>query len=182
MKLLMVITDGFEELEAVGTLAILRRANLDVTLAVIDNTKATGRYNLLLKGDTNLADIDDLNIYDMLIIPGGPEYIKEERDERFLMMVKDFARCDKYIAAICAGPTILGHLGLLKGKNYTCFTSMNEDFGGTYIDRYVVRDGKIITGRSCAASIDFALEIVDTLLGKKALNKLKDEIYYDEVK
>ena len=114
----------------------------------------------------------------MLIIPGGPEYVVEEKDPSFLAMVRKFFEAGKYVAAICAGPTILGHLGLLKGRRYTCFTSMDEDFGGTYVDRYVVVDGRLITGRSCAASIDFALAIVETLLGKDKADRLKESIYY----
>ncbi len=177
MKILMVVTDGFEDIEAVGTLAILRRAQLDVTFAAIDNTHALGRYGVNI---TDLVNLKDVNIdeYDMLIIPGGPEYIAEERNPEFLKMILNFASHDKYIAAICAGPTILGHLGLLKGKKYTCFTSMNEDFGGTYVDQYAVVDGKFITGRSAAAVIDFGFAIVETLCGKEYAQKVKDSIYY----
>jgi DJ-1 family protein len=177
MKILMVVTDGFEDIEAVGTLAILRRAQLDVTFAAIDNTHALGRYGVNI---TDLVNLKDVNIdeYDMLIIPGGPEYIAEERNPEFLKMVLNFASHGKYIAAICAGPTILGHLGLLKGKKYTCFTSMNEDFGGTYVDQYAVVDGKFITGRSAAAVIDFGFAIVETLCGKEYAQKVKDSIYY----
>lgn len=177
MKILMVVTDGFEDIEAVGTLAILRRAQLDVTFAAIDNTHALGRYGVNI---TDLVNLKDVNIdeYDMLIIPGGPEYIAEEKNPEFLKMVVNFASHGKYIAAICAGPTILGHLGLLKGKKYTCFTSMNEDFGGTYVDQYAVVDGKFITGRSAAAVIDFGFAIVETLCGKEYAQKVKDSIYY----
>ena len=177
MKLLMTVTDGYEEVEAIGTLAILRRAGLDVTFASLYSSQATGRYGVHVDGLVPLSEVD-VDDYDMLIIPGGPEYIVEEKDPSFLAMVKKFFEEDKYVAAICAGPTILGHLGLLKGRRYTCFTSMDEDFGGTYEDRYVVVDGRLITGRSCAASIDFALAIVETLLGKDKADRLKESIYY----
>lgn len=177
MKLLMIVTDGFEDIEAIGTLAILRRAKLDVTFAAIDDTEALGRYGVSV---TDLVDWRKINPddYDMLIIPGGPEYVAEERNPRFLALIKDFTAKNKYIAAICAGPTILGHLGLLRGKKYTCFTSMDEDFGGTYVDTYCVRDGNLITGRSAAAVIDFAFLIVETLCGKEYAQKVKDSIYY----
>lgn len=177
MKTLMVVTDGFEDIEAVGTLAILRRAKLDVTFAAINATRATGRYGLVSSEMVNLSDVD-ISQYDCLVIPGGPEYILEEKNPEFLKMVKNFYNRDKVIAAICAGPTILGHLGLLRGKNYTCFTSMNEDFGGTYLDQYAVRDGNIITGRSAAATIDFAFFIVEALLGKDEADAVKASIYY----
>lgn len=179
MKILMVITDGFEDIEAVGTLAILRRAQLDVTFAAIDSTKAIGRYGVNI---TDLVDLSTVNYdeYDMLVIPGGPEYIAEENNPKFLQMVMHFASHNKYVAAICAGPTILGHLGLLKGKKYTCFTSMDEDFGGTYVDAYAVRDQNIITGKSAAAVIDFAFLIVETLCGEEHAKKVKNSIYYKE--
>lgn len=177
MRILAVITDGFEELEAVGTIALLRRARLDVTVAAIDSTKATGRYGISV---SDLIDLSKVNIddYDMLVLPGGPEYVTEERDPRFLAMIQAFAQKGKYLAAICAAPTILGHLGLLKGKKYTCFTSMNEDFGGTYVDQYVIKDGKLITGRSCSATIDFALEIIKEVKGEAYCDQVKDSIYY----
>ena len=177
MKILMVVTDGFEDIEAIGTLAILRRAKLDVTFAAIDNNKATGRYGVVSSEMANLASVNT-DEYDVLVIPGGPEYIAEEKNPKFLNMVMNFATHDKFIAAICAGPTILGHLGLLKGKNYTCFTSMNEDFGGNYVDQYVVRDGKIITARSASATIDFGFEIVEALCGVEYTKKVKESIYY----
>ncbi|MFA6829850.1 MAG: DJ-1/PfpI family protein [Bacilli bacterium] len=178
MKILTVVTDGFEDIEAIGTIAILRRAGLDVTVAGLNSQKASGRYQTEVVSLVNLHDVE-LSEFDMLFIPGGPEYLAEERDPFFLSVVKEFSDSGKYLAAICAGPTILGHLGLLKGRRYTCFTSMNEDFGETYLDQYSVIDGKLITGRSCAATIDFALDIVKVLKGEEALVKLKQQIYYD---
>lgn len=177
MKILIVVTDGFEDIEAVGTLAILRRGQLDCTFAAIDADKAMGRYGVNIHDLVNLSTVN-IDEYDMLVIPGGPEYIAEENNPKFLQMIKNFASHHKFIAAICAGPTILGHLGLLKGKKYTCFTSMNEDFGGEYIDTYAVRDDNIITGRSAAAVIDFAFLIIETLKGKEFAQKVKDSIYY----
>lgn len=177
MKILMVVTDGFEDIEAIGTLAILRRAKLDVTFSAIDNNHATGRYGLVSSEMTNLSMVD-LSQYDCLVIPGGPEYIAEERNPKFLDMILNFHSRGKIIAAICAGPTILGHLGLLKGKKYTCFTSMDEDFGGTYQEDYAVMDGNIITGKSAAATIDFAFLIVRALMGEKYEQEVKASIYY----
>ena len=177
MKLLMVVTDGFEEIEALATLALLRRAGLEVTLSSLYADHASGRYGIHVDGMVPLSTLDPQS-FDLLILPGGPEYIAEEKDPAFLSMVQAFFRSGKTIAAICAAPTILGHLGLLRGRNYTCFTSMDEDFGGHYVDRYVVVDGNLITGRSCAASIDFALAIVEHCLGGESLEALKRSIYY----
>mgnify|MGYP004457410565 FL=1 len=179
MKILTVIADGFEDNEAIGTIAILRRAGLDVTVSGLNSTTARGRFQNQLVDLKNLRDLDYAS-YDALVIPGGPEYILEEKDAYFLSMVKYFMSENKIVAAICAAPTILGHLGLLKNRDYTCFTSMNEDFGGQFHDQYVVTDGNLITGRSVAATIDFALAIVGKIQGDEAVEKLKREIYYEE--
>lgn len=177
MKALEIITDGFEDLEAIGTSALLRRGGMDLTIAAIDSTKAVGSYGASLENlvDWRTLDFDE---FDLLVIPGGPEHVAEEKDPRFLKMIEHFHSHDKYIAAICAAPTILGHMGYLKGKNYTCFTSMNEDFGGTFHDVYSIVDGKLITGKSCAGTIDFALNILKTCLGDEAEKKVKERIYY----
>lgn len=177
MKILLVVTDGFEDIEAIGTLAILRRANFDVTFASLYSDRAIGRYGLVSSEMVNLKNID-YKEYDCLVIPGGPEYQIEEKDVNFLNMVKYFYENNKFIAAICAAPTILGHLGYLKGKKYTCFTSMNEDFKGTYVDTYAVRDGNIITGISASGTIDFAFKIVEALTDENYANKVKRSIYY----
>lgn len=177
-KVLEVVTDQFEEIEAVGTLAILRRANLDVTFAAIKSENVKGRYNVEISNMIKLNSIKSFDQFSALIIPGGPEYIEEERNPKFLDLINYFAKEKKLLAAICAGPTILGHLGLLKDKKYTCFTSMNEDFKGTYIDKPVVIDDNLITARSAAATIDFAFAIIEYLHGQKYSQMVKESIYY----
>ncbi|MDY2728344.1 MAG: DJ-1/PfpI family protein [Candidatus Onthovivens sp.] len=176
-KVICILTNGFEEIEALGTIAILRRAKIDVDIFSLNTDEATGRYNIHV---TNLGKFSDINLenYDCLFIAGGPEYVELESSEKFKKVILHFASQNRTIAAICAGPTILGHLGLLKGLNYTCFNSMNEDFGGTYIDKYVVEDKNIITGKSAAATIDFAFKIVESLTSKEHAEKVKNSIYY----
>ena len=98
-------------------------------------------------------------------------------DEYVHEIIKYFMDNNKVVAAICASPTIIGKLGYLKNKNYTCFTSMNEDFGGTYIDQKVVVDGNLITARSVASAILFSYEIIRKLLGEEALNAIYQQVY-----
>ena len=177
MKVLCILTNGFEELEAVGTIALLRRAGITIDIYAIDDVQACGRFNLMISQLNNLNDVN-VNDYDALFLPGGPHYAKLEANETVLNIIDIFMKANKCVSAICAAPTILGHRGYLKGKNYTCFTSMNEDFGGTYVDTYAVRDGNIITGKSAAAVIDFAFEIIAYLLGEEKANEVKKAIYY----
>ena len=113
MKVLCIVTNGFEEVEFVGTVGILRRGNVDIDIFSIHGSKAIGRYGIEVSNLYNFKDID-VTKYDLLLIPGGPEYVEMENNMEFLNIIKYFYNSNKYIAAICAGPTILGHLGILK--------------------------------------------------------------------
>lgn len=177
MKILCILTDGFEELEAVGTIALLRRAGIHIDVFAIDHTIASGRFNITLSDLKNLQDIE-ITAYDMLFLPGGPHYQKLESNTQVMQILDFFVEQNKAIAAICAAPTILGRRGYLKDKKYTCFTSMNDDFGGTYVDTYTVTDGTLITGRSAAAVIDFAFSIITYVLGAEKAEEVKKSIYY----
>ncbi len=181
MKVCMIVTDGFEEIEAVGTYAILRRGGLDVDVYSLRGDKATGRFGLTCCALKSFAQFKDDN-YAAVILPGGPQWKELEADARVQRVLKDFDAAGKYLCAICAGPTILGRAGFLKGKNYTCFTAMNDDFGGTYREDYAVTDGRIVTGKSAAATIDFGFAVLQAVAGKEAADKTKKEIYYKECK
>lgn len=181
MKACMIVTDGFEELEAVGAYAILRRGGVDVDVYSLKNTQATGRFGLTCCDLKPLEQFKDEG-YSALILPGGPQYKALEASEHVQQLIKDFDDTGRYVCAICAGPTILGRAGLLRGKKYTCFTAMNEDFGGTYCDDYAVTDGHIITGKSAAAAIDFGFAILAALGGEEAAEKTQKDIYYKKCK
>ncbi len=176
-KVCLVLTNGFEEVETIGTFAILRRAGLTVDIFSLTEGNATGRFGLTC---AQLKPFSTLNgaEYDALVLPGGPQYAELEKSSGVQALIKEFIPAGKVVAAICASPTILGRAGYLKGKNYTCFTSMNEDFGGRFTGEYVAVDGNIITGQSAAASIDFGFAIVEKLLGKETADQVKKSIYY----
>lgn len=176
-KVCLVLTDGFEEAEAVATYAMMRRAGLTVDIFSLTEGNATGRFGLTctaLKPFSKLIGAE----YDALVLPGGPQYAALEKHAGVQALIKEFMDANKVVAAICASPTILGHAGYLKGKNYTCFTAMNEDFGGYFTGAYVTVDGNLITGQSAAASIDFGLAIAEKLLGKEVAEHVKESIYY----
>ena len=178
MKVLALIFDGFEEEEAMAPFALLRRAKIDLTIASYNDT-VTGCHNITLSNITPLRTINYKD-YDCLLLPGGPHFKIIKADNNILDIIRYFASNNKPLAAICASPTIIGSLGYLKGKNYTCFTSMNEDFGGTYHDNGVVIDGNLITGRSVAYSLDFAYAIIKLLAGDEALENVYKHIYYEK--
>lgn len=178
MKVLCICSDGFEELEAIGTIALLRRAGIEIDVYALDAQEATGRFQVSMQHLQNTKDIQSKQ-YDMLFLPGGPHYKALEQSSKVMQLIKEFIE-HKMVAAICAAPTILGRAGYLKNKNYTCFTSMNEDFQGNYKDTYCVVDGNLITGRSAAAVIDFAFAIIETLMGKEKAEEVKASIYYEQ--
>ncbi len=175
MKVLAMIFDGFEELEATAPFALIRRTGIELTI-ISNRYDVVGKHHLHY---TDISLINEINYkeYDALLIPGGAHYNFIKQYDRALDIIKYFLNNNKVVCAICAAPTILGNLGYLKNKNYTCFTSMNEDFGGTYIDEKVVVDGNLITAKSVAASILFAYEIIRKLQGDEALEDLKKRIY-----
>ena len=179
MKYLAIIFDGFEEEEAMAPFALIRRANGELTIVGI-NTTVCGSHNIKLTDITllNKVNPDD---YDVLIIPGGGgQYKALMTNNEVLNIINNFYKKGKYLCGICAAPTVFGALGLLKGKNYTCFTSMNQDFGGFYHDKGVVVDGKLITARSVAYSIEFAYTIIKETLGEETLKSVWKQIYYEE--
>lgn len=177
MKACMIIADGFEEMEAMGSYAVLNRGGVTVDLYGLKGDKAVSKHGLNVCGLKPFASFKDED-YSVIILPGGPHYKALEADENLKKLIKDFLASGKKIAAICASPTILGRMGLLKGKNYTCYTSMNEDFGGVYKEDYAVTDGNIITGKGPAAAIDFGLEVLKNLKGAQIAEEVKKGMYY----
>jgi len=173
----MLLADGFEDIEAIGTFAILRRCGLDVDLYALSGKNTAGKFGLVC---TELKDFAHLNAadYEAVVLPGGPAYATLEKNEKVQQIIREYLQNNKVVAAICASPTILGKKGFLKGKNYTCFTAMNEDFGGHFLDKYAVTDGNIITGQSAAAAIDFGFAVAEKLVGKETVEKVKKAVYY----
>lgn len=176
-KVCMILADGFEEVEALGTYGILVRGGLSVDLCALSDQNTTGRFGVTCARLKPLSAVNK-NDYDALVLPGGPGHTLLKQSSVVRALITSFIEQDKVVAAICASPVILGEMGYLKGKNYTCFTSMNADFGGTYHEDYTVTDGNLITGKSAAASIDFGFAIVQKLCGADAADKTKQQIYY----
>lgn len=177
MKACIIITNGFEEAETLCPFDMLVRGGVEVDMYSLNDDNIKGRSGAVLTDLLPFSNFDSTK-YDMLILPGGPEWKEIEASKKVQAVISEFVTQDKYIGAICAAPTILGRAGVLKGKNYTCFESMNGDFGGTFHQQYVVKDGKIITACSAAASIDFGLALLETLKGKEASLQVQNDIYY----
>lgn len=177
MKILTILANGVEELEAMGTITLLKRATAEIDIFSFSN-KVVGKHGVVFDDLKPLHTLGPLCDYDALFIPGGPHYKELESSQKVKDIIMDFYNNDKYIFTICAAPTILGRMGLLKNREYTCFTSMNEDFGGTFTNQYVTISDKIITAKSAAAAIELGLVAINKLFGYEMEEKIKKQIYY----
>lgn len=179
MKGMILITNNFEDVEAIATVDVLRRAGLEVDYVSIDDDleKHTQSY-LPIKCDRIISNIN-LNSYDFLIIPGGKAVMSDLRDrEDVENIIHDFAKRDKLVATICAAPYLVLKLGYLDGGKFTCYPGCDLGLtGAKKVNKGVVRYKNFITGKAMAYSIDFALEIVDYLLGKKEKEVVESSIH-----
>lgn len=168
MKTIFVfLTTGFEEIEALGTIDILRRAELDVkSVSLVGDKLVTSSHGIQVVADLLFDDVD-FNTAAMLILPGGtPKYDEHSGMKKVIL---DFANKGEKVAAICASPMVLGGLGLLEGKNATCYPSFEKYLKGANLqtEKAVVVDGNITTGRGPGLTIDFALKLVEIIAGKE---------------
>jgi len=166
-QLLLFLAPGFEEIEAVSTLDILRRAGLDVaSVSITGDLKVIGAHGIAIEADCLYPDIDFKNA-DMIILPGGMPGTKNLNvHEGLKSAIINFAHAGKPLAAICAAPMILGQLGLLENKEATCYPGNEIHLKGATISEYmVVQDGTIITAAGPGVAAEFALQIVTFFLG-----------------
>lgn len=173
-RVLCLLIDGFEEIETVTPVDLLRRAGVEVVIASLQDKTATGRGGIRLEADVVLADVD-ASSFDLLFIPGGPGVGGLRSDGRAALLARDFADAGKPVAAICAAPLVLMDAGLLKGKRFTAYHSVRGELGGGLDDRVVV-DGDLITSRGAGTALDFALAIIVRLCGQAAADQVAEEI------
>jgi 4-methyl-5(b-hydroxyethyl)-thiazole monophosphate biosynthesis len=175
-RVLVPLAPGCEELEAVTIINLLRRADIDVVSASLDPGPVTGARGIVLQADATLDEAlaED---YDMVVLPGGgPGADRLDRDPRIETLLKNMAAADKYTAAICAAPKVLGRIGLLDGRRATSYPGFVDAMnlpGTRYLDEAVVQDGKVITSRGPGTALDFALHLVETLAGKSARDEVE---------
>ncbi len=176
----LFLADGFEEIEALCVLDFLRRAGVGVTTVGVGGKVANGSHQIPVVCDITEGELDLTSDFDMIILPGGmPGSTNLDKSETVDKMISRAVKEDKFICAICAAPFVLGKRGLLRGKSATCYPGFEKELeGANILDRGVVRDGKIITGRAMGSAHDFGLEIVEALCGKEMRQKLKEAVLY----
>lgn len=178
-KVLVIISTGFEEIEAISTIDILRRANIEVTIATINDILTIGANSITIQADNLLEDIDTSN-FDMIVLPGGVDNTFNLATSTLVKNVlKEYKKKDKYIAAICAAPFVLHNAGVLN-KEYTCYPSLERKIdSATHLpNEIVVKDEKVITSQGPATSMQFALELVKILKGKELYSEIKEGLLF----
>ncbi len=171
----VMLANGFEETEAIAVIDILRRAELDVTTVGIGDNFIMGAHNIPIVADTTDVAFNRIpEDAEMLVLPGGmPGTLNLERSKFVQGFIDYMIENDRYIAAICAAPSILGHRNLLENKKASCYVGFEQElFGAEVSTDSVSVDGKIITSRSAGTVFDFSLELVRILTTEKLSDKI----------
>lgn len=178
-KVLVPMGDGFEEIEAVAVIDILRRAGAEVTVAsVTESRRLTGGRGVVLEADTLLASVK-AGGFDAVVVPGGPGTAALRENGRLLGLLQEVDASGAVVAAICAAPTVLARAGLLEGRRAACYPSAEADMGGaTVVHEEVVVDGNIVTSRGAGTAIAFALKLTELLISPEAARDVAAKIIW----
>jgi len=163
-KVLVIIAPGFEEIETVTVVDILRRAGARVTLSGTESGVTEGSRGINLAADCHLKEVD-VDGFDMVVLPGGqPGTSNLQKDEKVKEILLKMDRDNKKIAAICAAPVVLQSAGLLSNTSFTSHPSVRDQFENVpYSENRVVVDGNIITSQSPGTAMEFAMKLVEIL-------------------
>lgn len=174
----MLLGTGFEETEAIAPLDLLRRAGVETLTVGVTGKTVYGSHNIGIEADITIEEMDLTNL-DMIILPGGLGGVASARASQSALDALKFAWDNgKFVAAICAGPTVLADLGITDGRNATCYPGCESGMGSANMipDAACIRDGKLITGTSAGCAIPFGLALVEALKGKEVADTIARQI------
>lgn len=174
----MLLGTGFEEVEAVAPLDLMRRAGISVMTVGINGKVVYGAHGIGIEADITLPELD-LTDLEMIVLPGGLGGVASARASQEALNALQFAWDNqKFVAAICAGPTVLADLGIPDGKQATCYPGCEAAMGNAQMvaDAACVRDGNLITGTSAGCAIPFGLALVAALKGEAAAKAVESQI------
>ena len=179
-KAAIFFADGYEEIEALTVVDILRRAKIEIDMVSVYGTEfVKGAHDIDVRMDKKLEETE-LEEYGVFILPGGMPGTKNlENSELLLNALEKFYAEGKLVAAICAAPSILGHRDMLVDKTACCFPGFEDELTGAIVsEEAVCRDGNIITSRGMGCALDFALEILAALRSAEEADAMADKILY----
>ena len=177
------LAEGFEEIEAVTIIDVLRRAGLNViTVSITGKHLVTGSHNIGIMADLLFEEVD-YSMGTMIILPGGMPGAKNLNEHQGLRsQILEYYREGKFLAAICAAPLVLGNLGILKNKKAVCYPGFETYLAGADLGKMpLMTDGKIITGRGVGAALHFSLEIVKIKKGEEYAEQLRKALLVESL-
>ncbi|MBE2984751.1 DJ-1/PfpI family protein [Campylobacter sp. RM9344] len=183
-KVAVILANGFEEIEALSVVDILRRAQIDTVTVGLDRALVTGSHGIAVQSDILLSELNEIE-FDMIVLPGGlPGATNLAKSEELCSLLRKFDDNAKLIAAVCAAPMALEAAGVLKQK-FTCYpgfeSSVRANKSGYTSDKKVVFDHNIITSCGPAMAMEFALELVKELKGIGVYESVMSELLYDRL-
>ena len=173
----MLLGTGFEETEAIAPLDLLRRAGVSVATVGLNGKVIKGSHGIGIEADIEIGQLD-LTDLEMIILPGGLGGVASIKACQSAMEAVRFAwEYGKYVAAICAGPTILASLGITDGKNATCYPGCESQMGSAnMVTAAAVTDGRVITGTSAGCAVPFGLALIAALKGEEEARRIEQQI------
>ena len=177
-KAYVFLADGFEEIEGLTVVDVLRRAGAEVEMvSVMDRKEITGAHGIKVEADRMIEEAGEADLY---VLPGGmPGTLHLKEHAGLCRLLNQAEKKEKHIAAICAAPSVLGELGMLKGKRACCYPSFEEKLNCLEVSyEPVVTDGRITTSRGMGTAVRFSLELVSVLYGKEKADEIAESIVY----
>ena len=173
----MLLGTGFEETEAIAPLDLLRRANIEVKTVGLNGPVITGSHGIPVMADMEIGDLD-VSDAEMIVLPGGLGGVASIRAcGKAMEAIRQVYEAGKFTAAICAGPTVLADLGIVDGRNATCYPGCEEGMGkANMVAEAAVRDGRLITGTSAGCAVPFGLKLIEALKGEDEARRIADQI------
>jgi 4-methyl-5(b-hydroxyethyl)-thiazole monophosphate biosynthesis len=169
-RVLCILENGFEEIELVTSVDLLRRAEVEVVMAGYSGIEVTGKNGIRILADSLLEEAS-ADGFDALLLPGGPAVMELRKSSPVLEVILDFHQAKKWIAAICAAPLLLKDAGILDGRKFTAHFSTKEELPESSGGR-LEKDDKLLTSRGAGTAIDFGLALVEILKGKEAADEV----------
>lgn len=175
----ILLGTGFEEIEALAPCDILRRGGVDVALVGVNGREITGSHGITVRADCTVEELDR-NAMEMIVLPGGMGGVHSMLESSLALDAVSWAwKTDKWVAAICAAPTILAKLGISDGKRCVCYPGLEGEMGkANMVHASTVRDGRLLTGRGPGAALDFGLLLLETLKDPETARQVKAGMVY----
>ncbi|WP_411826240.1 DJ-1 family glyoxalase III [Luteolibacter sp. AS25] len=169
-RVICLLENGFEELEVIAPVDLLRRAEVEVVIAGVSGGEVTGRCGVRILADANFAEVSQED-FDMLFLPGGPAVMELRKNTSVMDFISNFQGDAKLVAAICAAPLLLKDAGILEGKRFTAHSTTREELPESTGESVEV-DGEVITSRGAGTAVEFGLKLVEILCGKVAADEV----------